>query len=113
MKKILFIIFLAFAKFSFAQDSTNVKRTEQYAELIATAKFLSIKVNIVVDYGEQVNLWKDNRVKNDKGKVETFNTVVDAMNYMNSKGWEFVNAFPISGGAGGSVYHFFFRKKIE
>lgn len=116
MKKLLISIALLISIKSYSltlQDSSKVKRTEEYAELIATQKLFSTKVTITVDYGEVKNLWKDNRVKDDNGKVTSFNTVVDAMNYMNSLGWEFVNAFPVSTGSGGGmVYHFYFKRKI-
>ena len=82
-------------------------QTEQYCMLMATEKFLSLKVNIVVDFGEE----KKQTLKDENGKDISFNSVVDALNYMNSKGWEFVNAYAISAGSSGTIYHFLMKKK--
>jgi hypothetical protein len=118
-KKLMFsmaavALFMIWDEDSRAQDTAAIKRTEEYAEMVATQKFLSNKVTIVIDYGQIMKLWSDNRVKTEEGKAASFNSVVDAMNYMNSQGWEFVNAFPISdGGGGGKTYHFFFRRKLK
>jgi hypothetical protein len=29
------------------------------------------------------------------GKIKKFNTIIDALNYMGSEGWIFINAFPV------------------
>lgn len=110
MKKLLFIMLLCTT--AKAQDTTSVKRTEQYAELIAIPKMMSVKYNFTIDYGDKMSLWKDNRIKDDNGKVATFNSIADAMNYMNSIGWEFVNSYTISGGNGQAIT-FIFKRKIN
>ncbi len=113
MKKLFVILVVtALSLSSNAQDTIKVKRTEQYAEMIAAEKIFSTKVTITIDYGQEKSLWKDNRIKAEDGRAATFNSVIDAMNYMNGLGWDFINAFPVSNG-NGSVYHFFFKRRFD
>lgn len=69
---------------------------EKYCKVVATGRLLSNKVTIDIDYGEERSIWKDNRVKDDNGKLKKFNTVIDAINYLGKSGWKLVNAFPVS-----------------
>jgi tryptophan synthase beta subunit len=99
-----------------AQDSTptpTVKQTEQYCMVMATARPFTTKVTVTLDYGQATKLFgmNDNVVKDEAGKITAFNSVVDALNYMNSQGWEFVNAYAITI-AGQNVYHFLMRRRL-
>lgn len=109
MKKLL-LIFLTIPSFTFAQD-----KIEQYCELIAQGKLLSSKVTIDVDFGEERKMFafKDTRIKDELGKAKNFNSVVAALNYMGGIGWKFIDAFPITEGAGGKVLHFFFKREFD
>lgn len=107
MKKIIVAISLFACLHSYAQDTTKV---EQYCEMVATQRFMSTKVSIAVDFGEDRRGWRDQRVKDDNGKVEKFNSVVDALNYMGNQGWKMLNAYPISSG-NQLVYHYIFKKE--
>jgi len=114
MKKLFFLTIVSLFV-SFCAFSQTYSRTYQYAEMVATQKLFSTKITLTIDYGDPLILFKsDFRVKDSAGKVESFNSVVDAMNYLDSKGWEFITAFPVSTGqSGGSVYHYLFRRKIS
>lgn len=104
----LTLVFLAFTSCLFAQ-TTDTSKVEQYCELVATGRLLSKKVTIAIDYGETASIWKDQRIKDDEGKVAKFNSVVDALNYMARNGWVLFNAYPIGDG-GVLTYHFYFKK---
>ena len=109
MKRItIFCIVLCCSLQSFSQRDTV--KIEQYCAVIATPRLLSTKVTIDIDYGESRSAWKDNRLKTEEGKVKKFNTVIDALNYMGSNGWQLVNAFPVSTGSNTFVYNYVFRK---
>jgi hypothetical protein len=110
MIKKLLLAFLMIPSLTFAQD-----KIEQYCELIAQGKFMSTKVTIDVDYGEErkVFAFKDTRIKDELGKAKAFNSVVAALNYMGTIGWKFVDAYPITEGAGGKVLHFFFKREFD
>ncbi len=111
MKNIIIIAVILFTSLtSFSQSETD--KVEQYAEVVATPRLLSSKVTIDIDYGEERSIWKDNRLKNEEGKLKKFNTVIDALNYMGKEGWKLVNAFPITVGTNSQVYHYVFKKSF-
>lgn len=111
MKNIIIIALILFSSFSsFAQSETD--KVEQYAEVVATPRLLSSKVTIDIDYGEERSIWRDNRLKEDNGKVKKFNTTIDALNYMGKDGWTLVNAFPTTVGTNSQVYHYVFKKSF-
>ena len=111
MKKfiLIFSLFIAF-KSNAQQDTTTV---EQYCVVVATGRLLSNKVTIDIDYGEERSIWKDNRLKDENGKLIKFNTVVDAINYLGRNKWKLVNAFPVYTGNGPMVYHYVFKKEFS
>ncbi|MEP7251571.1 MAG: hypothetical protein ABI683_04300 [Ginsengibacter sp.] len=113
MKKVLLLLLLI-PFFGVAQIS-DTTAVDQYCELIATARLLSKKVNIDLDYGQERKLFKDYRLKDESGKLKKFNSTVDALNYMGQQGWKLVNAFQLTEGAGtsvNSVSHYIFRKEF-
>lgn len=111
MKKIIAILCLLIASKSNAQDTAKV---EQYCEVVATGRLLSNRVTIDIDYGESRSIWKDNRLKDESGKLVKFNTLVDALNYLGKNGWKLVNAFPINSSANTApVYHYVFKKEFS
>lgn len=111
MKAILIGMALCFccAGVSAQSDTTKI---EQYCTVVATPRLLSSRVTIDIDYGERRSIWKDNRLKDEGGKVIKFNTVVDALNYMGENGWQLVNAFPVTTGNNTFTYHYVFRKQF-
>lgn len=106
---LLFLFFIAF-KSNAQQDTTKV---EQYCEVVATGRLLSNKVTIDIDYGEERSIWKDNRLREENGKLKKFNSVIDAINYLGKNGWKLVNAFPVSTSNGPMVYHYVFKKEFS
>jgi len=104
-----FILYLALfnSLASFAQADTS--KVEQYCQVIASPKLLSNKVTIDIDFGEEKSFWMDTRLKTDAGKIKKFNTIIDALNYMGSERWIFINAFPVRMGET-EIYHFAFKK---
>ena len=79
--------------------------------ILASQKFLSTKVVISIDFGQERRLFADNRYKDAEGRVQSFNSVIDVLNYQNSQGWEFVNAYVITVG-NQNVYHYVMKRHI-
>jgi hypothetical protein len=109
MKKSFPLLLLLFTLTTYAQDTTKV---EQYCEVVATGRVLSSKITIDINYGEERSLWKDNRLKDEEGKVKKFNSIIDALNYLGKLGWKLVNAFPIYNDNGPKIYHYVFKKEF-
>lgn len=111
MKKIIFTIIVSV----FFAITANCQE-KIYCELLGTQKFLSNKVTVQVDFGQETNLFSDNRLVDEKGDVITFNSMIDAMNYMGKFGWEFEQAYVVTVGGGNTssnVYHWLLSKYRE
>lgn len=94
------------------QESPNSKFT--YCELVGTAKLLSNKVTVAIDFGQSRSFFTDTRYKDPAtGKPYVFNSMVDALNFMGREGWEFVQAYTIGDAQTGYVYHFLLKKETK
>ena len=110
-KEVFILLFALSASIaSFAQKDTS--KIEQYCHVISTARLLNNKVAIDIDFGEQKNFWRDERLKTYDGKLKKFNTIIDAINFMGKEGWLFINAYPVTMGTN-QIYHFAFKKLIN
>ncbi len=105
----LILGFLLISNVSFGQRvyesevaDTSVVQREVYAQIRIRPRFLSNKVSIRLDYGQERNFWGgDTRIRDENsGKVKKFNSAVDALNYMSAQGWEFVFAYTLPLGDG-------------
>jgi len=103
MNKLFTIFFFVLCTYFVQGQAIQLNKSEakeEYCMILATQKFLSTKVKISVDFGQQVSFWKNTvraqTLKDENGKAISFNSVIDALNYMSSKGWEFVNAYAIT-----------------
>lgn len=114
MIKMYVFLFLCFFSLSASAqlNSSDTSKIEQYCMLIAQQKFLSSKVNVIVDSGEKKSFWKDNRLKNENGDNLEFNGIVDALNYMGKIGWILHSAYPITVG-NSNIYHYVFKKFVD
>ena len=110
MKKLLTV--LAFAMVAILSAKAQGKI---YCELLGTQQFLSKKVTVQVDFGQESRYFADNRLVDADGKVIVFNSMVDAMNYMGTMGWEFEQAYVVTIGSGSgssNVYHWLLSKFV-
>lgn len=119
LKKLYFVfaLFVSFGSIQ-AQNETNENSNQDiwtYAELLGTRKLMSNKVTVEIDYGQENPLWKftDDRIIDVKtGKPKTFNSMVDAMNFMGALGWEFVQAYVVTEG-NQNVYHWLLKLRVK
>lgn len=110
MKRCIFAIAIAMVFAITANAQGKV-----YCELLGTQKLLSTKVTVQIDFGQQTKLFSDNRLVDERGNVITFNSMVDAMNYMGTLGWEFEQAYVVTVGGGttaSNVYHWLLSKYV-
>ena len=101
MKKIFIALLIALAA-SFATKAQN----RIYCELVEERLLFSSKVNVQIDFGQETKFFSDTRLVGKDGKAITFNSMVDALNYMAALGWELEEAYvvqSISGGNGSSI----------
>jgi hypothetical protein len=88
-------------------------RTEEYCIIVGTTQMFSTKVKITVDFGEERSFWGGrDYITDETGNVVKFNSMVDALNYMNSIGWQFVSAYPMVSNQG-TCYHYLMKRNIK
>ena len=90
----------------------TIKANEQhkvFCELVGTQKFLSAKVTVEIDMGQ--NPYENSKLVDENGKKITFNSMVDAMNYMGKLGWEFEQAYVVTTN-NQNVYHWLLSKDV-
>lgn len=124
MRKLLTFVLAFIALCSCAQesvmpdsvaDSTATKRV--FAQIMGINKnVLGIgnKITVEIDFGLENFFWgRDgrNEVIDENGKEKKFNTMVDAMNFMGERGWEYEDSYVISFG-NQRVIHFLLSKEI-
>lgn len=118
MKILSFLIVFTFSQKIFTQNDVsylinNMKLDSiksEYMQIVGNAKFLSTKLNIVIDYG-QWNGWKQEyKLTDHLGKKIELTTMIDALNFMVKNGFEFVDSF-VSTENGSSTYHYIIKRK--
>lgn len=77
---------------SWAQTA-NTPNTEYqdyvYAQILDTRNAPGRKVALSVDFGQEQGFFDDLRLRDDStGKVLEFNSMIDGINYLASRGWE-------------------------
>lgn len=108
MKRLVLVTLLTlFSLMNYAQEPVKF----DYCEIVGTGRFLSNKVTVEIDFGQETKFFSDNRYKDQNGKNVVFNSMVDAMNFMGKQGWEFVQAYVVSVNDNSAVYHYVLKKK--
>jgi hypothetical protein len=112
MKKLLALfLLLSASQLSFQVFAQNNSDMYSYCQLVGTSNLLGTKVTVVIDYGQEMKFFKDNRLKNEVGQTVKFNSMIDALNYMALRGWEHVQAYALTIG-NSNVYHHLLKRKV-
>ena len=105
MKNLVTPLFLfLFSNFCFSQvivDDVNINEKEdvKICRMVAIGNMLSNKVSITIDYGQSVKWSKGKNssvIKDAKGKVKSFNSVIAAINFMENNGWDYYDAYVLT-----------------
>ncbi len=120
MKKLILSISFVFmgiiATFSQTVNDVPIKDVDvEYVQIVGTAKLFSTKVKIQIDFGQSTKLFtkrKQTQVKDKNGKLVEFNSMIDALNFMSSNGYDFVSAYAITLG-NQNVYHFLLKRRKD
>jgi hypothetical protein len=109
MKKVL--LFALFAVFSLVVNAQNYKNDGKpyafYCQLVGF-KNLAAQLRLKVLWN---NMKDENNLRDENGKKIEFNTMVDAMNYMSKRGWDYVECVTYKEGTN-NVVHYIFRKYV-
>jgi hypothetical protein len=99
MKPILFIAAMLVSLSATAQIDTT---TYVYCQMRVIGN-IDKNTKIALDFGEERS-WASMKYRNEKGEVEKFNSMVDAVNFMASQHWYFVETFTLPNMMMGGVY---------
>jgi hypothetical protein len=87
----------------------------EYIQIVGTPKGgLSNKQRIVLDFGTSNKLISSEQVRtirDSSGKTVVFDSMIDALNFMTSNGYDFVQAYTTSLSNNQHAYHYLLRKK--
>jgi hypothetical protein len=112
MKKLIITLLtcISFNLFVYSQtDSIHYS----YCQLVGTSGFLTNKVTVSIDYGQEMKYFSDQRIKDDAGNPIKFNSMIDALNYMAKNGWEHLQAYAITMGNTNVYHHLLKRKEVK
>jgi len=92
----------------------------EYIELVGQQKLMSFDVLVFVDYGQKVQMFggKAQTIRDDSkgtfangtGMNKDFKSMIDALNFFNSRGWEYVNQYVVTS-TSSNVYHILLKRK--
>lgn len=112
----LFVMMLGISS-SFSQTVNDIPLNQidvEYIQIVGTSKFMSNKVMINIDFGQENKFWsnKETIVKEEDGKPVVFNSMIDALNFMSANGYDFETAYALTL-SNANVYHFLLKRKKD
>ena len=102
MKKFFLVAILALIGFSANSqvivNDVNINELDiKYVELVGQAKLNPTKIKVIVDYGQKFS-FKSQAIRGVQGEKAAFNSMIDALNFMEANGWEFVSNYVVKNG---------------
>ena len=116
MKKIILLCLLVLTSIILNAQTVNdipIKDIDvDYVLIVGTAKFLSSKILVEIDFGQKTVFFsnKETIIKDEQGKALEFNSMIDALNFMSKNGFEFVNSYVVTV-SNQNVYHYLLKNK--
>ena len=99
------------------QEQT-AKPYKVYCEIVSYSRnIFSNKTTVELDFGQYASWWSTNRqLADESGNAITFNSVLDAVNYMSRRGWEVVEVYIVQninkGDSSDPQYHWVLSKIV-
>ncbi len=95
-------------------DDVDVNSLEhvKYVELLGQQKFLSFKIIVNLDYGQDFKLFRPQRIKGFDGRNMSFNSMIDALNFMEANGWEYVDNY-VARTDDANIIHYILRRRKD
>jgi len=102
---------------SLPEAQQEVKSYKVYCEIVATPKFFSNKATVELDFGQFSGFWSsDRQLVDEQGNTISFNSALDAANYMARRGWDLEEVFIVQditkGDSGTPRYHWVMSKIV-
>ena len=116
MKKLLLLFILSSLNQLNAQTVNGIPISEidvEYIQIKGISNPNSYKINILIDFGQEMKYYTNGNITDDKGKKVKFNSMIEALNFMNKSGYDFVQAYGIFSASKNIDYYIMKRKKME
>lgn len=98
MKRLLIFIMICFC------CATLSAQSRVYCEIVEK-QALGKKVKVMIDFGQKRKRSKAAQtLVNERGKEIAFNSKIDALNHMDSLGWNFLQAYTVVSGSSGGQW---------
>lgn len=118
MKKVIFLFTLNFLFLvsGFSQTVNGIPIKEINAEYIqiesSPGEIFNNNIRILIDFGQEKRglSTKEEIIKDADGKKMTFNSMIDALNFMSANGYEFVQAYGVSI-SNKEIHHYYLMRK--
>lgn len=118
MKNLIFpllLLFLIGSETLFSQTVNEIPIREidvAYIQIVGKSNITRTKVSVEIDFGQENNYFsnKDSRIVDENGKNVIFNSMIDALNFFNKNGYNYVDAYTVTVGSS-NVYHYLMKKR--
>ena len=88
------------------------QKIEIFCDLMSSKKFLGTEEILTINYGDRDSLWLDKSMYNKISKqIKKYNSIIDALNYMGSEGWETLRSYSTSHNSY-TVEHYVLKKEV-
>jgi len=85
--------------------------TEEYCQVEARRR-LNGRYVVSIDYGQRRKLISANLFRDEQGNAVEFNSAMDALNWLNTQGWELANTFVLVD-EGSSAAYYVMRRRLS
>ena len=116
MKKLLLTLIITISALAAKSQTVNGisldKIDATYIDIVEYRKFVSNKVNILLDYGQRSHILynEEQFVKDENGKDMEFNSIIDALNFLSTYGFEYIDSY-VTVSKESSTCHFLLKRK--
>ncbi len=95
-------------------DEININELEdvKYCELVGTERLLNNKIIVQIDHGQPRKFFRQQTISNKNGNRKNFNSMIDALNFMEKNGWSYINSYTVTSD-GTSIYHWLLKRNEE
>lgn len=115
MKKLIFILSFVCSVIGISNAQTKI-----YCEIVEMPSMFGRKEKISIDFGQEHKILDRKVYVDENGEALKFNSKIEALNFMISNGWEFVQAYVTMSGGGSngnshtnSVCHYLLCKIVS
>jgi hypothetical protein len=116
MKTILIVLLFIFCINMQGQTVNGIPLKDidvQYVQIVGISQVFGNKLQIQIDFGQNDKLFsgKDTQLLDKEGKALKFNSMIDALNFMNDNGYSFTFAYAVTVGNYNAYYYLLKKNK--